>query len=118
MLLLTIIYYKIFIITDDHHDGVDDDEVYDVNYVNDVGNDDDNDDDNDESMFFAGTTVKVHIVNLENETVAPPVNVRPLLNSTVKDLHILIHEVLINVIQMLLSILLCSGNTVVVEWSE
>lgn len=70
-------------------------------------------------MFFAGTTVKVHMVDLENETVALPVNVRPLLNSTVKDLHILIHEVLIiQCYTMLHSILLCSGNTVVVEWSE
>lgn len=70
-------------------------------------------------MFFAGTTVKVHMVDLENETVALPVNVRPLLNSTVKDLHILIHEVLIiQCYTMLHSILLCSGNTVVVGWSE
>ncbi|KAK2563668.1 Ubiquitin carboxyl-terminal hydrolase 47 [Acropora cervicornis] len=39
-----------------------------------------------------GTTVKVHVVDLQHEKVAPPVNVRPLLNSTAKDLHILIHE--------------------------
>ncbi|XP_015770740.1 PREDICTED: ubiquitin carboxyl-terminal hydrolase 47-like [Acropora digitifera] len=39
-----------------------------------------------------GTTVKVHVVDLQREKVAPPVNVRPLLNSTAKDLHILIHE--------------------------
>ncbi|KAJ7383604.1 Ubiquitin carboxyl-terminal hydrolase 47 [Desmophyllum pertusum] len=39
-----------------------------------------------------GTTVKVHIVDLENERVASYVNVRPLLSSTVKDLHTLIHE--------------------------
>ena len=58
-----------------------------------IYNDDDGDDGiNDDG--FAGTTVKVHLVDLENETVAPPVNVRPLLNSTVKDLHTLIHEVL------------------------
>ena len=40
-----------------------------------------------------GTTVKVHVVDLQHEKVARPVNVRPLLNSTAKDLHILIHEV-------------------------
>lgn len=40
-----------------------------------------------------GTTVKVHVVDLKHEKVDPPVNVRPLLNSTAKDLHILIHEV-------------------------
>lgn len=39
-----------------------------------------------------GTTVKVHVVDLQHEKVAPPVNVRPLLNSTAKDLHTLIHE--------------------------
>lgn len=39
-----------------------------------------------------GTTVKVHAVDLENERVAPYVNVRPLLSSTVKDLKALIHE--------------------------
>ena len=40
-----------------------------------------------------GTTVKVHVVDLENERVAPYVNVRPLLSSTIKDLKALIHEV-------------------------
>ena len=40
-----------------------------------------------------GTTVKVHVVDLENERVAPYVNVRPLLSSTVKDLKTIIHEV-------------------------
>lgn len=39
-----------------------------------------------------GTTVKVHVVDLEQDRVVPPVNVRPLLNSTVKDLYTLIHE--------------------------
>ena len=43
---------------------------------------------------FIGTTVKVHVVDLEQDRVVPPVNVRPLLNSTVKDLYTLIHEVL------------------------
>ena len=41
----------------------------------------------------AGTTVKVHVVDLENERVAPYVNVRSLLSSTVKDLKSQIHEV-------------------------
>ena len=40
-----------------------------------------------------GATVKVHVVDLEKERVAQPVKVRPLLSSSVKDLHILIHEV-------------------------
>lgn len=40
-----------------------------------------------------GTTVKVHVVDLDNERVAPYVNVRPLLSSTVRDLKTLIHEV-------------------------
>ena len=41
----------------------------------------------------AGTTVKVHVVDLENERVTPYVNVRPLLSSTVSGLKTLIHEV-------------------------
>ena len=41
----------------------------------------------------AGTTVKVHVVDLENERVTPYVNVRPLLSSTVNGLKTLIHEV-------------------------
>ena len=45
------------------------------------------------SFVSIGTTVKVHVVDLENETVAPHVNVRPLLSSTVRDLCNLIHEV-------------------------
>ena len=40
-----------------------------------------------------GTTVKVHLVHLEKEKVAPYLNVRPLLSSTVRDLYVLIHEV-------------------------
>ncbi|XP_073239292.1 ubiquitin carboxyl-terminal hydrolase 47-like [Porites lutea] len=39
-----------------------------------------------------GITVKVHVVDLEKEKVAPPTNVRPLLSWTVKDLYSLIHE--------------------------
>ncbi|KAM7428691.1 Ubiquitin carboxyl-terminal hydrolase 47 [Porites harrisoni] len=39
-----------------------------------------------------GVTVKVHVVDLEREKVAPPINVRPLLSWTVKDLCSLIHE--------------------------
>ncbi|XP_078360034.1 ubiquitin carboxyl-terminal hydrolase 47-like isoform X2 [Oculina patagonica] len=39
-----------------------------------------------------GTTVKVHVVDLENERVATHINVRPLLSSTIRDLYNLIHE--------------------------
>lgn len=44
-------------------------------------------------LCSSGATVKVHVVDLEKERVAQPVKVRPLLSSSVKDLHILIHEV-------------------------
>lgn len=39
-----------------------------------------------------GATVKVYLVDLENGKVAPPVKLRPLLSSSVKDLCVLIHE--------------------------
>ena len=48
------------------------------------------------SLIFIGTTVKVHVVDLEKEKVAPSTNVRPLLSWTVKDLYSLIHEVIRN----------------------
>ena len=48
------------------------------------------------SLTSVGVTVKVHVVDLEKEKVAPPTNVRPLLSWTVKDLYSLIHEVIRN----------------------
>ena len=44
-------------------------------------------------LVSVGTTVKVHVVDLENERVVHPVNVRPLLSWTVQDLYALIHKV-------------------------